>query len=223
MSPPLPTPHPDLPPRAGKGPINQSEVSAEQGSSPVARRVESASPAGSRAQDVAIALLIFAVVTAYIALQPRNLSGADESVYLYEAKRVLEGEVPYRDVFEITTPGWLYLMAALFRLFGVTLATARIATAVLHGAGAAALYATCRRLGVRWGLAWLAPLAYLLIAQPAWPIASQHWLGTFLTILLLLHCASLPGPRAAWALLPGVIVGLLIGVLQQRGAIVGSG
>ena len=191
-----------------------------------ARRVE---PNGSRVesrltvQDAAIAGLIFAVVAGYLTLLPRNLSGADESVYLYEAKRVLEGEVPYRDVFEITTPGWLYLMAALFRLFGVTLATARFAMAVLHGLSAAALYATCRRLGVRWSFAWLAPLAYLLVCQPAWPIASQHWLGTFLTIGLLLSCAALPGRRASWALLPGIVVGLLIAVLQQRGVFVGSG
>src|SRR5262245_29528931 len=175
------------------------------------------------ARDIAVAVLIFAVTAIYVALQPRNLGGADESVYLYEAKRVFNGEVLYRDVFEITTPGWLYLMAALYWLFGVSLATARLAMAVVHGLCGAALYATCRRLGVRWTLCWLAPLAYLLVCQPAWPIASQHWLGTLLSVVLLLVCADLPSRRASWALLPGVIVGLLIGVLQQRGVFVGAG
>ena len=79
-----------------------------------------------------------------LSLQPPNLGPADESVYLYQAKRVLEGAVPYRDVFDLTTPGWLYVMAALFGLFGVSLETARVATAVLHGITAVMIYATGR-------------------------------------------------------------------------------
>lgn len=160
---------------------------------------------------------------AYLAFQPPNLGPADESVYLYQAKRVLEGAVPYRDVFDLTTPGWLYVMAALFGLFGVSLETARIATAVLHGTTAVMIYATCRRLAVRPALSWPAGLAYLLVCQPAWPIASQHWLATSLSVLLLLLCAGLPPRQARWALWPGVVIGALVAVHQQRGLFVGIG
>jgi hypothetical protein len=181
--------------------------------------------------DVLLPALLFTATTLYVAAQPRNLAPADESVYLYEAKRVLEGAVLYRDVFEITTPGWLYLMAALFRIFGVDLATARLAIAVLHGVTAVFLYAACRRLTIRPGLAWLPAVAYLVVSQPAWPIASQHWLGTLLTVLLLWICAALPDESldapaarpARWALWPGLVIGLLIGVHQQRGVLVGAG
>src|SRR5262245_23569214 len=130
--------------------------------------------------DVALPALLFAATALYVAAQPRHLAPADESVYLYEAQRVLEGEVLYRDVFEITTPGWLYLMAALLRVFGVDLATARITSAVVHGITAVLIYAACRRLAIRPGLAWLPAFAYLVVCPPAWPIASQHWLGTML-------------------------------------------
>jgi hypothetical protein len=181
--------------------------------------------------DVLLPALLFTATTLYVAAQPRNLAPADESVYLYEAKRVLEGAVLYRDVFEITTPGWLWLMAALFRIFGVDLATARLTIAVLHGVTAVFLYGACRRLAIRPGLAWLPALAYLVVSQPAWPIASQHWLGTLLTVLLLWICAAVPGADpvasaarpAHWALWPGVVIGLLIGVHQQRGVLVGAG
>ncbi len=172
--------------------------------------------------DLLLAALLFGSTALYVCIQPRNLGPGDESVYLYEAKRVFEGAVLYRDVFEINTPGWLYLMALLFRLFGVDLATARVAAAVLHGLTAVLIYATCRRLAVRRGLSWPPALLYLVLCQSAWPIASQHWLGTFLTALLLLACAGLPGRRARWALWPGVIIGLLIGV-HQRGLFVGTG
>lgn len=176
-----------------------------------------------RGSDVLLAALLFGVTTLYVAAQPRNLSPADESVYLYQAKRVLEGAVLYRDVFEITTPGWLYFMAVLFRVFGIDLATARIAAAVLHGFTAVLIYVACRRLGVRAAFAWLPALAYLVVCQPAWPIASQHWLGTLFTVLLLALCAGLPTRSARWAFWPGLTIGLVIAVHQQRGVLVGAG
>src|SRR5690606_6778565 len=104
--------------------------------------------------DLVWPLLLFGGALGYLLSLPPNLGAADESVYLYQARRVLEGAVPYRDVFDLTTPGWLYVMAALFGVFGVSIETARGAAAVLHGGTMVMLYATCRALGVRPGLAW---------------------------------------------------------------------
>jgi len=56
------------------------------------------------AGDAALALLIFAAAWAYLASLPRYLGGADESYFLYEAKRIRDGEVMYRDFFQFTTP-----------------------------------------------------------------------------------------------------------------------
>jgi hypothetical protein len=176
-----------------------------------------------RPADLLWAALLFGATVLYVGIQPPNLGAADESVYLYQAKRVLEGAVPYRDVFDLTTPGWLYFMAGLFKLFGVSLATARIATAVLHGLTAVMIYATCRRLRVRPALSWPAGLAYLVVCQPAWPIASQHWLATALSVLLLLICARLPAVQPRWAVWPGVVAGALIAVHQQRGLSIALG
>src|SRR5215813_8998945 len=197
-------------------PTDPTDVAPSRG----ARRARQAPYSGA---DLGLMAVLCAATALYLVALPRNLSAADESVYLYEAKRVFEGQVLYRDVFEITTPGWIYLMAALFRLFGVSLGTARVAMAVLHGLTAAALYATARHFGVRAVFAWLPALAYVVVCQPAWPIASQHWLGTFLAALLLLRCASLPSARVSWAIVPGLLIGLMIAVHQQRGACVGAG
>ncbi len=176
-----------------------------------------------RLLDALAALLIFAAVVIYLPFLPHNLGQSDESIYLYEAKRLLEGAVLYRDLFEIITPGWMYFMAFLFWLFGTDLTTARIGMAVVHGVTAVVIYLTCRRLGVRRALSWPASLAYLVVSQPAWPVASQHWLGTCLCVVLLWICAARRRERATWPLLPGLVIGLLIGVHQQRGAIMAFG
>ena len=173
--------------------------------------------------DIVLPVLLFGGTAVYLAGLPRNLGAADEAIYLYEAKRVLAGQVMYRDIFEIVTPGWVWLMAVLFRVFGTDLATARIATAVLHGATAALVYLTCRRLEVRRGLSWPPALAYLVVCESAWSMASQHWLATFLFVLLLWMLAGRPRGHPTGALLPGVVLGLLIAVQQPRGLVMALG
>jgi hypothetical protein len=199
-------------------PALQTEPGGERGAAasapPPSGAPDDAAPCDRR--DLVWTLLLFAVTVLYIAVLPRALGRADESVYLYEAKRLLRGDAMYRDIFEIITPGWMVLMALLFRVFGTDLATARLATAVIHGLTAILIYLTCRRLGVRRGFAWPAALSLLIVSQPAWPIASQHWLGTLLSVLLLFVCAGRRERRARWALVPGLIIGLLAAVHQQR-------
>src|SRR5437762_7438213 len=102
-----------------------------------------------RRSDVLLAGSLALATAVYLWGLPRNLGASDEGAYLYESKMLLEGRVLYRDVFEIVAPGFYYLTAAIFRLFGPTMATARTATAVLHGLIVGGIYTTCRLLGVR--------------------------------------------------------------------------
>src|SRR5262249_18402653 len=75
----------------------------------------------------------------------------------------------------------------------------------------------------RRGFAWPAALAYVVICQSAWPIVSQHWVSTLLCTALLFACAGRRENRPRWAFWAGVILGLLIGVQQQRGVFMGAG
>jgi hypothetical protein len=81
----------------------------------------------------------------------------------------------------------------------------------------------CLRLGVRRELAWTASFAYVVVCQAAWPIASQHWLSTFLCALLLVVLVRDSGRRLLTLFGAGVVLGLLIGVQQQRGVIMVAG
>lgn len=170
-----------------------------------------------------LGVLLAVGTVVYLAALPRNLGPADEAIHLYEAKRVLQGDVMYRDVFEIITPGWMYLMALLFRVFGTGMATARIAMAVIHAGTMLMIGVTGRRLGVRPALAWTASFAYLAVCQSAWPIASQHWLSTFLCVLLLLVLIARDGRGWRSLFAAGVVLGLIIGVQQQRGVLMSAG
>jgi hypothetical protein len=174
-------------------------------------------------RDALLAGLLFAGAVLYWVSLPHSLGPADESVHLYEAKRVLDGEVLYRDVFNFITPGWFYLMASLFWLFGTSIETARTAMAAMHGAAMVFIYVSGRRLGIRRGLAWLPPLGYLVICQSAWLIVSQHWVSTLLCAALLCVCTGRTPGRVAWAVRAGVVLGLLISVQQQRGAFMAGG
>ncbi len=44
----------------------------------------------------------------------------DEGIYLDGARRILNGQVPYRDFFVLTGPGAFWNVAAFFQLFGVS-------------------------------------------------------------------------------------------------------
>jgi hypothetical protein len=177
---------------------------------------------GSR--DAVLALLLFVAIVAYLTYLPRTLGRADESHFLYEAKRIRDGDVMYRDFFQFVTPGAPYVMALLFWIFGTTIQTARVAMAVLHGLTGVAMYATCRTLGVRRALAAVAPMAFLALGQSAWQFASWHWFSTFFIVLVL--CAVLRVPwasRPRAAIIPGLAAGLLMGVQQQKGLPVALG
>src|ERR1700733_5840929 len=54
------------------------------------------------------------------------LALSDEGIYLDGGLRLLHGQMPYKDFFALTGPGTFALIAASLRVFGTTLAAARL-------------------------------------------------------------------------------------------------
>src|SRR5262245_17268685 len=109
-------------------------------------------------------------------------------------------------------------MALLFRIFGPTMATARVAAAVIQAGIVVLVYLPCRVLGVRRGLAAGTALVHPAIALPVWPYATPHWLGALLVSLLLF--VSLDRGRArriGWLVVQGVLLALVILNRQPTG------
>jgi hypothetical protein len=175
-----------------------------------------------RRADIGAAVALIACVAVYLALLPLNLSVPDEGHALTAAKRILGGEAMYRDIFDLSTPGWPYLMAGLFSLFGTTLAVARVTAAIIHAAIAGGIFIACRHFAVRRSVAWAAGIVYVVACQPLFPVASYHWLSTLLCVALLLLCLRVTTSVAREAAI-GIVTGLLIAVHQQRGVVMGVG
>ena len=174
--------------------------------------------------DVGLALVLFGGVVLYQRALPPSLGAADESYLFYHGRRVLEGQVPYRDFTDLVTPASFYLVAAVFALFGTSMQVARLLSGAIDGGIAVALFAACRLLGAGRGLAVAAPVAQVVLFQPAWPYASPHWLSTLLALGLLLGLLRpLVRGTAPSAALLGIQSGALVLVAQQRGAILAVG
>ena len=87
----------------------------------------------------------------------------DESAYAYIGKRILDGQIPYRDVYEMKPPLLLYSYAALVAIFGYSQSALHWAAMVLsfwNGAWVMAIGG--RYFGRFYG--YIAGLCYILLA-----------------------------------------------------------
>ena len=116
--------------------------------------------------DILVCLLLAASSVIYLMLRRWPLGAADEAYYFYHAIRMLEGEVLYRDVFELTTPLHIDILALAFHLFGSSFMTGRVVGSVIQALLAVAIYSGVRVVGAGRALAVAAAFVQLAIAQP---------------------------------------------------------
>lgn len=76
-----------------------------------------------------LVLTLFVFLLGYLAFGcTRGLAEYDEGLICYGGERVLQGGVPYRDFWSGYGPGQYYLLAAAYKIFGISLLTGRIYT-----------------------------------------------------------------------------------------------
>jgi hypothetical protein len=176
-----------------------------------------------RWSDRAACLVLFAGTIWYLGKWPHDLVAFDEGLFLYEARRLLDGDRFYRDFFEIITPGSFYVMAASFWAFGLSMTIARVTMAVVHGFIGAGIYAVCRSAGVRVWIAIPAALGHVAVCYWGTTYASPHWFSTLLTVWLLLVMVRWRSESVARAFVVGLLAGGVVSVQQQRGVPVALG
>ena len=129
----------------------------------------------------------------------------DQTIYLHDATRMLEGQLIYRDYDHFTFPGTDVLYMVLFRIFGVR---AWIAPAMLVFLGACAAWImsiVSRKLVKGWA-AFLPAVLFVTLPFAAYLDATHHWYSTVLTLAALaVLIEKQTMPRLAWA---GILVGL---------------
>lgn len=123
-----------------------------------------------------VGLFLIALLVQLITVR-RTCGPYDEFLSLYGADRVLYGGLPYRDFWTMYGPAQFYVIAAFFKLFGVSAIAGRLYDALIRAGIACACYALVLRLApLRWALAafsivlvWLSSIHYPAYNFPAYP------------------------------------------------------
>ena len=179
----------------------------------------SLAPPSSVVQDRMVAAALFAASFAYLCLFRHYTSlEPDEGIVLQGAERILRGQLPYRDFFTFYTPGSFYLVAALFKTFGDSLALARISLAVSGAICSLITYLLSRRVCSRGVALFVALLA--TFAGAAYRFLVLHnWYSTLLCCLTLYAAVRLlESHRDLWAFATGTFASLTVLFEQSKGA-----
>lgn len=129
---------------------------------------------------------------------------------LYGAERVVDGETPYRDFHTLYPPATLYLNAAVFKLFGITLYNALFGVFVFKVLTAMTLYLCGAKIMPRsWAV--IAALSSLIWLRPNGPFKAvpMHYGALFLALALFFLLNNLSKRNRGWLLLAGLSLGVL--------------
>ncbi len=86
-----------------------------------------------------LSIFVFSII--FLALFfNRGFAYYDEGFILQGAQRILQGELPYRDFDLIYTPGTLFLVSAVFKLFGESILVGRLLTLLVGAFTATLIY-----------------------------------------------------------------------------------
>jgi hypothetical protein len=154
-------------------------------------------------------LLILLIVGGLIVQLPELFWGAPDGKAINNGLRILHGDVPYRDFWTMYAPGHFYLVALLFKLFGVHVWVPGMAHQLLIVANAAFLFVLIRRLGLPGVPAWLAAAAFIAMRWGFGPSLSSYETALlFLIPAVDRAVAFAQGHRASALVVAGILCGL---------------
>lgn len=164
-------------------------------------------------------LLVASACVLYLSVFTRVLwRVGDEGAIVYGAHRVAQGEVPYRDFFEVYGPGSFYWLGGWFRIFGESWLALRLHLVLTGAAVSVLIY--CLTLRVYRGRFEALPCGLFTVAGiPLWPASSHHWDATLFALAAVATFVQwqLTG-RSKWLSLTGVLAAITTCVIQQKGA-----
>jgi hypothetical protein len=144
----------------------------------------------------------------------------DEGIALYGAKRIILGQILYKDFFDIVTPGTDYLLAGVFKIFGTTLKAARITTIVANALNVTMLYLTSNSLIKNRKIALIPPILLMMIyiTNVDYYVVSHHWFAITAAIFTLLLSMKSEKGKLNW-FFPGIGSFLVFIFMQSTGFI----
>lgn len=132
-------------------------------------------------------LLLLLIFFYYLFFVNKGIVLYDEGVYAHGAERILQGELPYKDFVLYYTPGYYYLLAGLFKIFGHTIFVGRIFNVFICTGIVYLLFQILKKLKVNsWKHKILSALLVVSFGYPLMNISIMVWVNVFLAELLIL-------------------------------------
>jgi hypothetical protein len=145
----------------------------------------------------------------------------DEGLALFNAMRIMQGDIPFQDFWAIYPPGQSYALAAVFSLFGTDVAIARLYDTVVRFGITLAVFAIADRLiSRRMALLLFTVITIMLAAATFYGYAVfPALLFGLLSILALTHYTG--DRRRRWLFLSGIAIGVTAAYRLDVGAYTG--
>ena len=151
---------------------------------------------------------------------PIHFLTPDSTSFLFNARRMQQGQVIYRDFFELTLPATEVYYLALFKIFG-NRAWIPNATLILLGVGLTYFVLVISRKVISGKAAYLPALWFLVIPFRSQLDATHHWFSTFFVMAALaLLVVNITALRLVGA---GAILGVAFCFTQTSGFLAAAG
>ncbi|MGI5826246.1 MAG: hypothetical protein ACOX50_02435 [Patescibacteria group bacterium] len=136
----------------------------------------------------------------------------DEGYYVHLSERILQGETPFQDFFTNYSPGYFYLLAGLFKVFGPHLLVGRIVNLfVCLGIIAGCFYILKLLKADSFKHIILSFLLLVSFGFPLVNISHMNWLGVLGTeAIVILYLFWLTKQKKLYLLLGGFVLGLMV-------------
>ena len=132
----------------------------------------------------------------------------DEGFAVFNATRLLNGELPYQDFWAVYPPGQLYILAGVYKLFGISLLASRVYDTLVRIAVVVGCFLVARQVTSKF-------LSYLTVFVAALVMASVGFYAYAVYPALALGVFALwctikfvETGRQQWLILAGVLVGI---------------
>lgn len=169
----------------------------------------------------ALLLVVLVWLPQLLILTPSTSYG-DEGLVAQSARRIAQGQIPYRDFFCMATPGSFYWSAGFLAVFGKTFLALRLSALVTFSLILAGATLLLRRLNVRDLQSYLIVLSFLAFSCGYWFVVSHHWVSLaccLLSLALLIQPGEAIEKMGCSVMLAGVFAALAAFSLQHKGAV----
>lgn len=139
-----------------------------------------------------IAFLLIFIVSSLILARPNP----DEGIHTTTAWLLLQGILPYRDVFSMYAPGSYFIFAAFYLLFPLEFVASRLFVLAINVLTLVAFFALCRKLMPE-RLALLACLLYIVLSvfTISWNIVLEPFITLFAVLSFYFIFSFLEGKK----------------------------